>query len=115
MGNVSVSFIASFRPWLIEIEVEDTTIFSGQNTSVQHSNYTVAETTTDLTTAAQTTTDITTITETTEITTTGQGAVLHWSFDNIGHLVTMEGESQVDFDPIVPGKVGGYYRYLYHH
>ena len=27
----------------------------------------------------------------------------------------MEGTSQVDFDPIVPGKVGGYYRYLYHH
>ena len=45
----------------------------------------------------------------------GTYPVLYWSFDKIGDLVRMEGTSQVDFDPIVPGKVGGYYRYLYYH
>ena len=45
----------------------------------------------------------------------GTYPVLYWSFDKIGDLVRVEGTSQVNFDPIAPGKVGGYYRYLYHH
>ena len=39
----------------------------------------------------------------------GTYPVLYWSFDKIGDLVRVEGTSQVNFNPIVPGKVGGYY------
>ena len=108
MDNASVSFIASLRSWLTEIDIVDKTIFSGQNMSVLNSNYTEAETTTveeiEITSAAD---------WNPPSNWTGPSAVLYQSFDNSDGFILKEGTQNVSVPvPLVSGKVS-YIRFVF--